>query len=135
MKLLMTPMIPAPRYVGDPPKNSKSVKFSDLLTAVGLTNRVTGGRLEVLVHSGSDHFWVRDQPCVGLSGRLFAKLTYRNAGFILEVLAHGFHDYTARENICGRLRYHPDYRGHERTGKAMSGAERARKFRMASKRN
>ncbi|GIK74435.1 MAG: hypothetical protein BroJett021_34230 [Chloroflexota bacterium] len=135
MKFSMTPMIRPPAPVTAPPKQAKAVSMDWLLAAVGLSNRVTGGLHEILVHPGSEHFLVNGKPCVGLSRRLSMDFVQSEAGFVLEVLAHGFHDYTARENICGRLRYHPDRRGRERTGKAMSSAERVRKFRLASKRN
>lgn len=127
-------MIRPPTSVTAPPRQARTVSMDRLLAAVGLPNRVTGGLREILVHPGSEHFLVNGKPCVGLSRRLRKDCVPSEAGFILEVLAHGFHDYTARENICGRLRYHPDRRGRERSGKAMSGAQRARKFRQARKR-
>jgi len=131
MKFSMTPIIRPPLHAARPPVLARPVTMEALLAAVGLPNRVTGGLREVLVHPGEGHFWVGGKPCVGLSRRAIARLGREEAGFVLEVLAHGFHDYTARENVCGRLRYHPERRGRERTGRAMSGAERARKFRHA----
>lgn len=135
MKLSMTPMIRPPVPIAAPPMQASVVTMDGLLAAVGLSNRVTGGLREVLVHPGPEHFLVNGRPCVGLSRRSISALGQTDAGFVLEVLAHGFHDYTARENICGRLRFFPDRRGRERTGRAKSGAERARKFRQASKRD
>ncbi|MCA1973119.1 MAG: hypothetical protein LDL44_09785 [Caenispirillum sp.] len=132
MKFLMTPMIPPPVPATAPPRHAKAVSMDRLLAAVGLTNRVTGGLSEILVHPGREHFLVNGKPCVGLSRRMRKAIGQAEAGFVLEVLAHGFHDYTARENIRGRLRYRPDRRGREKTGKAMSGAERARKHRLAA---
>ena len=134
MTFPLTPMIPTPVSVAVPPRRAKAVSMDRLLAAVGLSNRVTGGLREILVHPGAEHFLVNGKPCVGLSRPLRKAIGRAEAGFVLEVLAHGFHDYTARENIRGRLHYRPDRRGREKSGKALSGAERARKYRQAASR-
>lgn len=60
-------------------------------------------------------------------------LSERVARYALEVLAHGFHDYPARESVRRFLRFIPETRGRERTGLALNGAERMRRWRRSSR--
>ncbi len=60
--------------------------------------------------------------------------TPRDALRILEILAYGFMDYAAREALRGKGLFLPRARpGRKPGGKALSGAERMRRFRKRAR--
>jgi hypothetical protein len=103
-----------------------------LCAEAGIPCRITGGPSElrrIVLHTGTDHFLTPTVTYVGL-GKHRARDPVR-ALRALEILAHGFHDYGARECVCGRgLFVAPTRTGRPRLGpQAMSAAERMRNMR------
>lgn len=129
-----TPFIPAPEVLAEdalPPVPIATVSVRDLCEIAGVPNRVTSPHTpSVVLHRGSRHFVGRHRYYVGLDRRSFSR-TALDALRILEILAHGFHDYAARENTCGRgLFVSPRRRGRPALrGRRMSSAERMRRMR------
>lgn len=129
-----TPFIPAPRILlagARPPRALARLRLEDLCRLAGLPSRVTGANtLAVLIHAGAAHYRSRDFFYVGLSCERFEP-SARAALGVLEILAHGFHDYAAREQLCQRALFVPPANpGRPRLkGRAMTAAERMRRMR------
>jgi hypothetical protein len=118
------------RVEGPVPTALGRVTLSELCELAGIPCRVTSPHLPtVTVHAGASHYRGPDGLWVGLDGAFTRSAL--EALRILEVLAHGFHDYGARECVCGRgLFVAPVRRGRPaQWGRAMSAAERMRRLR------
>jgi len=133
-RLPYTPFIPPPTILADdavPPVTIATLSVRELCAIAGISNRVTSPHTpSVLLHQGSRHFVGRSLYYVGLDGFAFSR-DQRHALRVLEILAHGFHDYAARENICGRGLFGvPRRLGRPALGgRSMSPAERMRRMR------
>lgn len=124
-----------------PPRNVRAARglvapsrttIPELCASAGIPLRVTSATWQpVILHAGTDHFRTENASCVGVGRWKQADRT--QALRALEVLAHGFHDYAARECICGRGFFVPPARlGRPPLGRsAMTAAERMRKMREA----
>lgn len=129
-----TPFIAAPRVLLESerrPREIASFSVAELCALAQLPNRITGGpAVRVVLHSGSDHFRAPRASYVGI-GRSKFRPDRVSAIQVLEVLAHGFHEYAARENLRGRDLFQPPRRpGRPPLGaRAMSPAERMRRMR------
>lgn len=127
------PFVAPPRVLpddADPPPCVARVTVGELCVLAGIPVRVTTGSPGVvLLHSGPEHFRHRGLLYVGIGGAFSG--TPESALRTLEVLAHGFHDYAARESICRRgLFVPPVRRGRQpHRGRAMTAAERMRRHR------
>lgn len=99
-----TALIPAPRIRSaktDLPRVLGRVGLSELCAIAGIRCQVSGGeRRSITCVAGSDHFLVDRAYYVGVGDEWTATPTA--ALRVLEVLAHGFHDYAARECVCGK---------------------------------
>jgi hypothetical protein len=99
-----SPLIPAPRVRNaddDLPHVLKRVELSELCAIAGIPCRVSGGEdRSIACVVGREHFSVGRDYIVGVGGEWRATPTA--ALRVLEVLAHGFHDYAARECVCGK---------------------------------
>lgn len=130
-----TPFIPAPAVLPEgaaAPVPVATIRVRDLCELAGIPHRVTSPHTPaVVLHRGPGHFVGRNRYYVGLDRRTFSR-TDVDALRILEILAHGFHDYAARESICGRgLFVIPRRRGRPALrGRRMSPAERMRRMRQ-----
>jgi hypothetical protein len=98
----LTPFITAPRVrvtKNDLPRTLGRTTLSDLCKLAGVSVCVSGGEgRSILCVTGSDHFLVDRDYLVGVGDEWSADRTA--ALRVLEVLAHGFHDYAARECVC-----------------------------------
>lgn len=91
--------------------------------------RVTGGSVvRVVLYEGHEH--MRSSKCLYVAVQNWEP-DREHALRALEVLAHGHHDYAARECVCGRgLFSTPVRRGRPPVGgRAMTPAERMRRMR------
>jgi len=108
------------------------LSYRALCDRAGVPPRVTGADMDRQVHilTGGQHI----RP-IGLPDAIGVALPrYRgrqsDALRILEILAHGFLDYAAREAVRGCDLFVPTAGcGRKSTGKALSGAERMRRLR------
>lgn len=126
------PFIAAPRILPDdaaPPPSVARTTVTELCRIAGIPVRVTSSAVVVHLHAGAEHYRHRDTAIVGV---VFDG-TPESALRVLEVLAHGFHDYAARESVCGRGLFAPPVRRgrHPRQGRAMTPAERMRRHRQS----
>jgi hypothetical protein len=98
------PLIPAPHIRNaedDLPRVLTRVELSELCTIAGVPCCVSGGEdRSIACVVGSEHFSVGRDYFVGVGSEWRA--TPNAALRVLEVLAHGFHDYAARECVCGK---------------------------------
>jgi|ERR1700684_793268 len=125
-----TPFIPAPRARNDRPSALARTTLTELCSAAKLPMRVSGGeKHSVVCIAGSDHFSVGRDYFVGVGDAWNASPTA--ALRVLEVLAHGFHDYAARECICQKKLFVPP----KRQGRPPNGARaQTARERMAAMR-
>lgn len=129
-----SPFIPAPSVLAEDaarPAPVATTTVAELCALAHIPKRVTSPHTPpVVLHRGSQHFRDRGAYYVGLGRRTFGGRD-RDAMRVLEILAHGFHDYAARENVCGRgLFVAPGRRGRPALrGRPMSAAERMRRMR------
>ncbi len=135
MKPPYTVFVAAPRILSDAdakPRGAVPWTLEELCDAAEIPCRVTGAaRTRVLIYVGGTHFWAS-------GGRLYVavakgwRATRVGALRVLEVLAHGFHDYAARECICGQNLFSvPQLRGRPSVyGRPMTAAERMRRSRQ-----
>lgn len=120
---------------------SRGGSVVDLCVAARVESRVTGGSsTEIVLVDGDRHYRSPSTYYVGVGSLLVTRSTtmekkMERALRVLEVLAHGFHDYTAREAVCGRGIFNG---GPSRVGRppiggsAMTSAERMRRMRSAN---
>lgn len=131
------PFIAAPSVLRDgvkPPTTVATVDVRTLCATAEIPMRVTSGiESTVFVHRGIDHLrgaCVKGAPVyyVGLKEWNGSRIS---AIRVLEVLAHSFHDYTARECLCPmKLFCAPKRVGRPLVGKqAMSAKERMANYR------
>lgn len=127
-------LIAPPRHLchSDPlPSIIASVTLEELCEASNIELRVTGGeRDKIEIIAGTEHYRRPGFFYVGIRGDEWS-LTREKALSVLEVLAYGFHDYAARECVCGRGLYTPKKkRGRPALfGQAMTSRERVRRMR------
>jgi len=78
--------------------------YKGLCRIPGLDPRVSGPDLDrrILILGGDECFRVVDDPSILVVGIPNWSRTPSDALRALEVLAYGFHDYCARESVCGR---------------------------------
>jgi hypothetical protein len=101
-KPTMTVNIPAPRVLL---KNTDfnvlaKTTLGKLCTMAKIPLRVSRPDKTVICIAGGEHFVTNKRYYVGVGSRW--RKTRTAALKVLEVLAHGFHDYTARECVCNR---------------------------------
>lgn len=134
-----TPFIASPRVLASdipPPTPIATLTIGELCALAGVADRVTSPHSPlVFVHPGRDHFRTRAGCYVGLGRRRFSRRGREDALRVLEILAHGFHDYAARENLRDRgLFVPPRRRGRPAlTGRKMTAAERMRRMRRRTR--
>lgn len=127
------PFIAAPRPLTAeiaPPAAAARLSLRRLCDMAGVSFRVTSPHVPaVILHPGTDHFFGPSGYYVGTRGPFDG--APESALRILEILAHGFHDYAARECVCGRgLFGAPARRGRPSLmGRPMTPAERVRRGR------
>ena len=132
--LAFTPVIFSPQVLAEaerPPKEFARFSLNALCELAGVPPRVTGGTTpEIALHAGVDHFTHSNRFYVGVGPRW--KASRAKVLFVLEVLAHGFHDYAAREAICSQGLFHaPLKRGRPRLqAQPMTAKERMWKMRQ-----
>jgi len=130
-----TPFIAAPRVLSlreRAPRPIATPTLATLCRLAGLKYRVTTPHTPTIrLHAGAEHLRGPRAYHVGIEGSF--DRTPKSALRVLEVLAHGFHDYAARECVCGRGRElfsPPRRRGRpSTTGRPMTAAERMRRSR------
>lgn len=123
----MNPWIspPRPRKKADLPRVLARVGLAELCAAAGISCRVSGGEQRpIACVVGREHFYSGRGYFVGVGGEWRA--TPMAALRLLEVLAYGFHDYAARECVCGRWLFSvPKRRGRPPNGaRAQTARER-----------
>ena len=82
-----------------------TILFSELCAIAGVNLRVTEAPREIVCVRGQQSFQIEGRQLVG--GAAGWPLTRADALRVLETLAHGLHDYAARECICGRKLFSP----------------------------
>jgi len=98
-------MIPSPRvlpeHAAPPGPVLSTFTIGQLCKLARVPMRVSGGEdVKVVCIEAKDHFFGSDGVYyVGVATRPRTRV---GALRVLEVLAHGFHDYASRECICGR---------------------------------
>jgi len=123
-----TPFIPAPRMMLAKSKLPHVLARPTLFELCAVANvpmRVSGGEARLIACVvGSDHFVIGRDYFVGVGERWNANPTA--ALRVLEVLAHGFHDYAARECVCQKKLFAtPKRRGRPPNGlRAQTARER-----------
>jgi hypothetical protein len=125
-----TPFIPAPRVQSVKPSVLARTTLTELCAIAKLPMRVSGGETRsIACIAGTDHFAVGRDYFVGVGDEWNANPI--TALRVLEVLAHGFHDYAARECVCQKKLFSPP----KRQGRPPKGfrAQTARE-RMAAMR-
>lgn len=134
MAVPYTPFVRPPRVLAPPaeaPTLLVRTTVRALCEAAGIPCRVTSPHTpEVHLHQGTEHWIAPGVAWVGVGGGAFEP-TPLSALRVLEVLAHGFHDYAARESICGRGLFDaPAKPGRPpRWGRAATPSERMRRYR------
>ena len=127
-KLVCDFQIPAPRVLmanEKAPSVAARTTIDELCKAAGVTMRVTGSkRRDVACAIGNTHAYTDNVYYVGVGDSWSPSRT--SALRVLEVLAYGFHDYVARECVCGRgLFVPPKPMGRPLNGsRPMTAAER-----------
>jgi|SRR5581483_3668384 len=91
--------------VDDPSLLGEIVELEELCARAGVPLRVTGSHLPIVVINEAERHRIafsrgRKVLVVGTAG-ISQIEPYRSLG-ILEVLAHGFHEYAVRETVCDR---------------------------------
>jgi len=139
----MTPLppnfrIPAPYHLASSdarPAALAQLDVRDLCELAGIPSRTSGPLQDVVVlHAEISHLRAPGVMYVGLNGVWQA--TPVSALRVLEVLAHGFHDYAAREAVCGHGYFKvAPRRGRPRSARAVPAKERMRKMRDRAKIN
>lgn len=108
------------------------ITYFELCKLAGIKARVTGPDLDrrILVLAEGGHATkLRDKSLLAVSMPSY-KGRPSDALQVLEVLAYGFIDYAAREAVRGQVQWvAPKKRGRPRSGKALAGAERMRRWR------
>lgn len=127
--IVFQPFISPPkiRPVGDKelPQIYGTTSVAELCELAGLRMRVTGGiSHHVVCCAGNEHFTVGTNYFVGVGSNWNRQRV--QALRVLEVLAHGFHDYAARECVCGKGLFRaPKKPGRPLTGpRAKTASER-----------
>lgn len=92
----------------DAPVILGTISFEELCARAHVKLRVSQVRREITCVRGAQSFQTSDRQLVGGAARWPLKRT--DALRVLETLAHGFHDYAARECICGRKLFVPPRR-------------------------
>jgi len=134
------PMIAPPKIAASPPSRKAYPHLTDfarLCEAAGIPSRVTGGDpLRVALGPAQESIRCDNIRYVGL-GQDFAKPAREKALRALEILTHAFHEYAAREAVCGRNLFSvPAKPGRPRSaGRPLSAAERMRRMRARPVRN
>jgi hypothetical protein len=138
----MTPHIPAP-VIGDAASSRQIVRSSTfkttrsrLIERAGIRSLVSGtDDLVVRLIAGTSHYRLVDGSVAIAVQHMdtHKDLSPEIARYVLEVLAHGFHDYPTRECVRRFLRFIPETRGRERSGRALSGAERTQRWRSQNR--
>lgn len=106
--LPINPNIPAPDFHKAPLPAGDCRPVSAWCAAAGIAYRVSGGedRLACLSADLPRHAWtaIAGQRVYGVAAGLLPETAdaREQALRVLEVLAHGFHDYGARESVCQR---------------------------------
>ena len=121
------PLIPAPRIRSSASELRvfERITLSELCTVAKVPMRVSGGESHSIVCvAGADHFRIGRDYFVGVGNAWGATRTA--ALRVLEILAHGFHDYAARECICHQKLFSiPKRQGRPPTGpRARTARER-----------
>ena len=116
------------------PKVLAWVTLGELCDLAGIPLRVSGGSdRRIACIAGTDHQLVAARDCYVAVGNAWSPS--RTAALrVLEVLAHGFHDYAARECVCGRGLFVASARRGRPTVGAKPMSARERMARMRSKR-
>lgn len=127
------PMIPAPSVLGElaeRPLALATLTLGDLCAAAGIPLRVTSEFLPTIVCTAGMEHYVDDSTYYVGVGKW--RPTRVAALRVLEVLAHGFHDYAARECVCGKGLFSvPRPKGRRPRGSlAMTARERMAAMRL-----
>lgn len=129
-----TPFIPAPTVLPEgepPPMATSTITIAGLCALAGIPVRATSAHTpRIHVIRGGVSYRGPDAYYVGLGAPRRVRRP-EDALRVLEILAHGFHDYAARECICGRKLFVPPRRRGRPPlrGRPMSAAERMRRSR------
>lgn len=90
----------------DWPNNLIETSVKELCLKAGLRYRVTGGLQPKLLldHQGNRHYKTRknDEAVYIVGCQSIAPNDPERSIRLLEILAHAFHDYAARECVCGK---------------------------------
>jgi len=130
--IVLDPCISSPRNVRVA-RDLKSVSYTtvpELCSRAGIPLKVTMASWhKVILHAGTEHLRTPVASCVGVGKVRGSKRT--KALRALEILAHGFHDYAARECVCSRgLFAAPARIGRPLVGsEPMTAKERMRRMR------
>lgn len=130
-----TPFIQPPLVLterAERPAAIAKLSVGELCQIARIALRVTSPHTPaVVLHRGARHFRDATTYYVGIDRPRFSRRV-DEAMRVLEILAHGFHDYAARESICGRgLFTAPPVRGRPTIyGRPMSARERMRRMRQ-----
>lgn len=90
------------------PKVLRETTVADLCMEAGILMRVTGGeRIRILLVDGAQNYREPGIFHVGVA-EIHETAPEDLALRVLEILAHGFHDYAARECVCGRGLFIPE---------------------------
>lgn len=113
-----------------PPEYGRTT-LAELCATAGIPMRVTGGPVrQIVLVRGAQHYRRPGFYYVGAE-KYWPLETRRRALRVLEILARGFHDYAARECVCGHGLFvagRPPGRP-PIMGRAMSAKERMRRWR------
>lgn len=137
--LPFTPFIAPPRVLfsdARPPAHVATLTIEELCSLAGIPGRVTSPHApRVFLHAGHDHFRSRAGCYVGIGARRFSRRSPEASLRVLEILAHGFHEYAARENLRDRgLFVPPSRKGRPALiGRRMTAAERMRRMRRRAR--
>jgi hypothetical protein len=112
------------------PRTVARTTLSELCAVAGVPMFVSGGEARTITCIiGAEHFSVGRDYFVGVGNEWKASQT--EALRVLEVLAHGFHDYAARECVCHKKFFTPP----KRQGRPPTGARaKTARERMAAMR-
>lgn len=132
--LTYRPFIASARVLSPDEQGSASdvlgvISFADLCALANVKLRVTEAPREIVCVRGEQSFLIENRRLVG--GAMKWPLTRTDALRVLETLAHGLHDYAARECICGRKMFSaPARRGRPAEGvRAKTPRERVAEMR------
>ena len=109
----------------------EKITYQDLCRRAGVRCRISGEDLRrtiVLARQGESVRIVGNPDTLRVVAN--ESNAEKQALRALEVLAYGFHDYAAREAVCGRGYFRPlPPPGRPRSGRALTSAERVRNHR------